>query len=495
MSRPGFLSLLCRLGAVGAAGAALALVFSPVQISAGAAGAAGMAEGETINAKSFFPASGFPLAEQRRLAARVLGDEWLRDAEVEEYMQRITRELVPEDEHFIVLADSGDVNAFAYLGGLVVLYGGLWNFSDEEDGLVGVVAHEIAHVKLKHVERARDNAERTSALSVPLIIAGILAEDEEVREAAFAGATGLISSEQVAYSRELEHEADVFALDTMQRAERDVGAMVRIFGRFDSSVNEYLSTHPLPARRSAYLAQRLREAPPPAPRGELDYYLLREKLARRDVLESDYRRRKRDEIAAADAATEEGARDKAVAQYGLLLSANKTRDKTLGEEMSAALAQESKVRDNPIIVRARAEALSKQGSHDEALRILQAAFVAHPDRPSLLLAQFEAQTLAGRHRQIVARYDTLSEDMQENPDVLRAVGLAAARLGRQQQSHYFLSRHYAQAGDFEQAQKQIVIAEKFKDGDAGTLLKLSELKRAVGRELELLRSGDILQTE
>lgn len=442
---------------------------------------------QAINAKTFFPASDFPQAQQRRLAANVLGREWLRDAEVEDYVQRIARQLLPQDEHFIVLARNDAVNAFAYLGGLVVVYDGLWQFAEEEDGFVGVIAHELAHVRLDHVHKTRENAERVSAMTLPLLLGGLLVESPEAREALLAGGAGVISSDIVTYSRELEHEADIYAFDLMQAARRDVHAMARLFSRFSASGNAYLSTHPAPARRGAYMAQRVQDAPPAPPAADMEYDLLRKKLARDGtaLVERTYQQAQRAVLASA-AATQ---REKLLAHYGLLLSANKTRNKALGAEAAAALAAQ----DNPLIVRARAESLSQRGEHQAALHLLQQARTAHPQRLALLLQQFAVHTRLQQYEEILILHRILPPALLRQPQVWLAAGRAAAHIGQNALSNYLLATGQALAGEFEQARRQIAVAERMNDGDTETLLKLGELKTKVNRELQRLQDGTLLQ--
>ena len=441
---------------------------------------------EPINAKKFFPASRFPLAEQRRLAARVLGDNWLRDVEAETYLKQITRQLAPEDEHFVIVADSDAVNAFAYLGGIVVMYRGLWQFADEEDGFIGVVAHEIGHVRLDHVQKTRDNAARISTLATPFLIAGLLIDDPEVREAVVAGSAGVISGDIIAYSRELEHEADVVALTTMQESGHNPWAMARIFSRLGVSGNEYLSTHPASDRRGAYLSDRLHGVPEPATTGRLAYYLLRDKLARQDVVEPQYQQTRRAVLASPTAT----AAQKLLAQYGLLLSATKTRNKKLGAEMVTALAAQK----NPIIVRAIAANLRQRGQSQQALMLLTQAAVAHPQHLALVLEMFSVYERLKQYKQALAMYRKLPAEVMEHPDVLLAAGRIAAFLQQRVLSNYLLALGHAHNGNFEQAQKQITVAEKFKDGKTDTVVKLEKLKKDVTHELRLLRERRVLET-
>lgn len=461
-------------------------------LAAGVAGGPGAIEAEAvgrgdISAQKFFPASGFALGEQRRLAGRLLGEGWLRDLEAEEYLRRVTRALAPSESHFVIVANEDAVNAFAYLGGIVVVYRGLWQFARDEDGFVGVVAHELAHVRLDHVRKTRENAELVSALTTPVLIGGLLIDDPEVREAVVAGSAGLISGDIIAYSRELEHEADVAALGMLRESPFDPRGMARIFARFSSGgVSEYLSTHPAPERRGAYLADRLHDAPARVSGGwanSLDFYLLRVKLGREGVVERDYKRRQRAALAKAATPVQE-----VLARYGLLLAATKTRDAALGAEMSAALARY----ENPLIARAVAENRRQRGELAAALEGVRRAAEAAPERASLAVEWLRVLERLGRHRRALEVFEGLPEAVRETPAVLLAVGRSAALAGQRFLSNYYLARGHAQDGNFEQARKQIAIAERFRGRDTKRILALAALKKAVARELKLLAEQRVL---
>ena len=51
----------------------------------------------------------------------------------------------------IHILDKEDVNAFALPNGHLIIYSGLILNSDNQEELVGVVCHEIAHIELNHV--------------------------------------------------------------------------------------------------------------------------------------------------------------------------------------------------------------------------------------------------------------------------------------------------------------------------------------------------------
>lgn len=436
---------------------------------------------EPISAQKYFPDSDMPDALRYRLANKLLGNSRLADPELESYLHHINTLLAADDDYLILAADTPEVNAFASYGGVIVMFRGLLELTEEEDEFLSVVSHEMGHIKLEHFKKHQENLERNSVLSLPVLIAGLMVDDQDAREAIIAGGTGLFQRNLYAYSRELEHEADVFGLDTMLKNERDGKMMVRVFSRLGGSKSDYNSTHPAPLRRGSYLEGRLRGFESPPPRQENDFYLLREKLALKgDILAGEFENERRRKIA-----ENESPRDVLVAQYGLLLLATQTRNKKLGEEFSAVLADN----EHPYIMRAVADNMQSRGDKKAALALLEKARKQYPNSAALLLDEMRLLERTNDNKKAVEIFDGLPPALAERADVLRQAGRSAARLGLPVRSNYLLAAAATTAGDFEQAEKHIIIAERNGGGDLETLTKLTELKGDVKKELEMLREG------
>ena len=166
------------------------------------------------------------------------------------------------------VGDPEIVNAFAFPGGQMMVFEGLW---DEDEGLVetvdelaAVVGHEIAHVNCRHSTEAM-----TRELVPNLLLAGGLMwaeiEDEEDLQLIFGGAMlvydGLLVTK---YSREDEHEADVVGMMYMAQAGYNPEAAPRIWERLASGGESQLdkafsifSTHPRDKRRAEELQKHL----------------------------------------------------------------------------------------------------------------------------------------------------------------------------------------------------------------------------------------------
>jgi len=172
---------------------------------------------------------------------------------VEDYMaqQGTSDELNGYDWQFNVI-DSEEVNAWAMPGGKVVVYTGILPYTQDEDGLAVVMAHEIAHVIAKH------GAEQMS--QDLLINAGGAAVQKSTGSDVFLKAYSIGSTYGVKlpYSRTHEYEADHLGLIFMAMAGYDPYQAPIFWKRMSQSggaagTPEFMSTHPSDENRIAKL--------------------------------------------------------------------------------------------------------------------------------------------------------------------------------------------------------------------------------------------------
>lgn len=169
------------------------------------------------------------------------------------------------------IGDPEMVNAYAFPGGHVMVFEGLW---DDKEGLVqtvdelaAVIGHELAHVNCRH-----STEEMTRAMLPNLLLAGGLVwaeiEDDEDLQMLFGGLMlvhdGLIVTK---YSRVDELEADRVGMMYMAKAGYNPEAAPRVWDRLckgqDNQAEKILSifsTHPRDYKRSERLQAHLAEA-------------------------------------------------------------------------------------------------------------------------------------------------------------------------------------------------------------------------------------------
>lgn len=152
--------------------------------------------------------------------------------------------------------DDETINAFATLGGHIVVARGLLDAMPSENALALVLGHEIAHVRERHVIRTLSRGVLTS-----LAMAVLFGASEADLAEGFAGHAGITAG--LTFSRAQEREADALALRAVHALYGHVAGAGALFDTMAASGRrappEWLSTHPEDGKRGdalAVLAQR-----------------------------------------------------------------------------------------------------------------------------------------------------------------------------------------------------------------------------------------------
>lgn len=96
------------------------------------------------------------------------------------------KRLNPFRYEFTVI-EGKDVNAFSIPGGFIYIYEGLLNYTETDHELAGVLAHEISHASFRHIATLQREQSRLNAITLPLILIGLLAGGEAGTGIAMAG--------------------------------------------------------------------------------------------------------------------------------------------------------------------------------------------------------------------------------------------------------------------------------------------------------------------
>jgi len=147
----------------------------------------------------------------------------------------------------IAALDVGIFNAAAIPGSHIVVFKGALDETKDVDALAGIVAHEIAHVRRRHV---------TEALVRELGIGALIRT--------FAGSVGA-NAEQVvglSFTRANEREADADAIATLKRAGIDPRPTAALFAKLSKEAGgdsdpalEFLDSHPGSKARAGNFAR------------------------------------------------------------------------------------------------------------------------------------------------------------------------------------------------------------------------------------------------
>ena len=210
-------------------------------------------------------------ANEREMGARL--DAWAREnlrliddpfvlASVNDLGQSLVRRVEPQPFVYrFRVVDDPTLNAFAGPAGYIYFHAGLILAAGSVDELAGVMAHEIAHAKRSHVARSIEKATVPDLLAKLLGVGVAVAADEP---GAMIAAEGVSASLQLAYSRELEAEADEVGAAFLVRAGFDPTGMATFFERLGAQkqpdlgfeIPPYLQSHPqVEARLDAAVAR------------------------------------------------------------------------------------------------------------------------------------------------------------------------------------------------------------------------------------------------
>jgi beta-barrel assembly-enhancing protease len=158
---------------------------------------------------------------------------------------------------FTLLADPETVNAFALPGGQVFITRALYKDLETEGQLAGVLGHEIGHVIERHSNKQMAKSQLIQGLASA---GGMVGGDQQSMQMAQQAAQ-MISMK---YGREDELQADQWGVRLSAMGGYDPRAMIGVMEVLDRasagrSPPEFLSTHPKPANRIAYIKRVLEE--------------------------------------------------------------------------------------------------------------------------------------------------------------------------------------------------------------------------------------------
>ena len=202
-------------------------------------------------------------ADHAKLVAAFGGE--VRAPAAQRLLAEVTDRLVkatdrPEEAYAVTILDSPSINAFALPSGRLYVTRGLLALASDTSEIAAVLAHEIAHVTLRHAT-ARSEMALRSAL-VTRVVTDVLSD----------AATGAVmeSESKVAlarFSRTQEFEADGIGVRTVARAGYDPFGAARFLGALNRTMAlrvsgggtpDMLSSHPSTPERVAQATQAAR---------------------------------------------------------------------------------------------------------------------------------------------------------------------------------------------------------------------------------------------
>jgi predicted Zn-dependent protease len=187
----------------------------------------------------------------------------------ERYVDAIGRRLAaaapgPKFPYTFKVVNAADINAFALPGGPVYVTRGLIESVPSEPELAGVLAHEIAHVALRHGTNQASKAYLAQAGIG--ILGGVLGGGGGATGQIIQAVGGLgLNALFLKFSRSAETQADIVGTQMMAKAGYDPQRMASMFamlrqqqGREPSKLANFFASHPSPANREARVTQEAR---------------------------------------------------------------------------------------------------------------------------------------------------------------------------------------------------------------------------------------------
>jgi predicted Zn-dependent protease len=157
------------------------------------------------------------------------------------------------------IVDTDMPNAFALPGGSVVVTKGLLDMVDRPEQLLGVLAHEMAHVTQKH------HARKVITAAGPVAVFGVLFHSGNGLMNVLTIGSGLLVMQ--GFSKEYETEADEVGWDYLVKARIDPRGMIEMFEKFRSwegarnlvTLPEAFESHPALEKRIALLEKKAKK--------------------------------------------------------------------------------------------------------------------------------------------------------------------------------------------------------------------------------------------
>ncbi len=338
--------------------------------------------------------------------------ELINDPVVLGYLYDIGQELVETTEpqpfiyRFSVIRDD-TLNAFTIGGGYIYINSETFLQAGDVNELAGLLAHEIAHVRRRHIARRSEGQKVATLMTLAAIALVAMGGDPGL----LAVSQGLNVSLQLKYSREHEAESDREGIDYMIEAGYDPYGMSRFFQRilaaYGSAPDEipaYLYSHPaLEERVAAVRVQVERTGGSPGPRREDPR--LAEMQGRLAMLLSPppggtgLQARAEFDRSATDELRDEARLALCEPRAGEEDAAPCTPDRERARELLEEAAELQPL--DPRVALDLADLAEQRGDHEEAVRQLERAFELDPSVPLVQHRLGMAHKELGNHTRAV----------------------------------------------------------------------------------------------
>ena len=406
-----------------------------------------------------------------------LGRLWLKsfrsrvreydDPLMQQYLEQLLYNLATysdlEDPRLeLIVVKNPSMNAFAVPGGVVGFHTGVFAFAENEDQMVSVLAHELAHLSQRHFARGVEAQRASSIISMAGLLASLVIAATAGGDAGMAAITStqaMTMQGQLRYSRSNEKEADRMGMQTMERASRDPAAVAGMFEtmlratRFSGSrLPEFLLSHPVTEKRISDARGRAMKHSMRHYVSNPEYFLMQ---ARAMVA---MEKSPIDSIKRFQAKLDSNTQNSDAANYGLALAYIK-----LGEHAKAGKILDDLIEANPVLLTFRHTDIEldiARRDYAAALDKLNQLLARNPNNYPLTRLKSEALWQAHRYEDAGEVLTALSRMRPEDPMVWYQLAEVRGLAGNISGVHQARAEYFILVGAFGKARDQLSLAVK-----------------------------------
>lgn len=367
----------------------------------------------------------------------------------------------------LVLVKNPSMNAFAVPGGIVGFHTGVFAYAENEDQMASILAHELAHLSQRHFSRGAEAQKKTTALTMAGLLASVVlaaTAGGDAASAAMITSQALAMDSQLRYSRSNEQEADRIGLATMERANRDPGAVADMFATLlkatrytGSRPPEFLLTHPVTEKRIGDARNRtMGNALRQYPQNPL-FYLMR---ARALVAMED---NNKNSINRFNAQLNANTLRADAANYGLTLAYLK--DDQLDKAKQAISALLKKNPGNLVFHYTDIEVDLAQEKYAEAISKVSELLMLNPNNYPLMVLKSEALWQNHQYDSADTVLTALSRMRDQDPMIWYRLAEVRGLAGNISGLHQARAEYFILIGVFDMARDQLSLAAKLLHGD------------------------------
>lgn len=341
-------------------------------------------------------------------------------------------------------------NAFAGPAGHVFLNSGLVIAMESEDELAGILSHEIAHVKLRHISQKIEKSKKLGIAAMAGMVAGIfLGGGGAVGNALMLGSAAAAQTAMLAFSREDEMQADQIGLKYLARSGYSGDGLLTVLNKIRSKqwfgtdhIPNYLSTHPAAEDRLVYISTWIDTHPKiPVSNSSNMFAPMHTRLMALYGEKAAMLRQFRIAV--------EKNPDDLLARYGFALVLSRADEHKAAISQLKKILQKKAFDQNLLIELGRIYFMD--GEYQQALRILKNVSDAITDNPLGLFYLGRTQLLLNHLEDAEKTFARLAGQQPVFPPAFYYLGKTYGNQEKLDEAHYYLGRYFKEIRRYKKA--------------------------------------------